>query len=88
MQIFSHLPTFPASPLLSFIICLLTSFLFLNADTSKLNILIFTGRPLGDEESFVSQVHDQRHIGLALFMGRRIDAGMAAYGIGFVKMIY
>ena len=63
-------------------------FLFLNSYNSKLNVLMLTGRPLGDEESFVGQVHDQRYIGLALFMGRRIDAGMGADGIGFVKMIF
>jgi hypothetical protein len=49
---------------------------------------MLAGRPFGDEESFFSQIHDQRHIGLALFMGRRIFVGVGTYGIGFVEMIF
>ena len=48
---------------------------------------MFAGGAFGDEEFFVVQIHDQRHIGLFLVMERQVGVDMGAYGIGFVEMV-
>ena len=61
---------------------------FSTSHAVNLNILVLAGRSFGDENFFIGQIHDQRYIGLAEFLGRQIAICMGADGVGFVEMIF